>query len=131
MIEEICTPEITNVIRKLLTQATSADKVNNVYQQYLKSTSKSLYSYVVDGEIVACIGIEIKSNNIAEILHIAVCASERGKHIGSAMIQAICNQYALKRVFAETDQDAVGFYEKCGFKIISLGEMYPGVERFN
>ena len=31
---------------------------------------------------------------------------------------------------AETDADAVGFYEQVGFTVTSLGESYPGVERF-
>ncbi|MNP39986.1 hypothetical protein D3C76_1335850 [compost metagenome] len=34
------------------------------------------------------------------------------------------------RIKAETDKDTVGFYKKIGFSITSLGEKYPGVERF-
>ena len=32
---------------------------------------------------------------------------------------------------AETDKDAVDFYRKLGFSVTSLGEKYPGVERFH
>lgn len=31
---------------------------------------------------------------------------------------------------AETDAEAAGFYRACGFQVRSLGEKYPGVERF-
>ncbi len=31
---------------------------------------------------------------------------------------------------AETDEDAVGFYIKCGFIVTSLGEVHPNTERF-
>ncbi len=31
---------------------------------------------------------------------------------------------------AETDRDTLNFYQKNGFVVISLGEKYPGVERF-
>jgi len=30
----------------------------------------------------------------------------------------------------ELAKEAVNFYEKCGFKITSLGEKYPGIVRF-
>ncbi|PFE51898.1 GNAT family N-acetyltransferase, partial [Bacillus cereus] len=36
----------------------------------------------------------------------------------------------LTYIEAETDKEAVGFYKKCNFKIESLGEKYPGIERF-
>lgn len=32
---------------------------------------------------------------------------------------------------AETDADAVGFYRHSGFEVMSLGEKYPGTERFS
>jgi ribosomal protein S18 acetylase RimI-like enzyme len=32
--------------------------------------------------------------------------------------------------FAETDEEAVEFYRNIGFSIQSLGEKYPGVDRF-
>lgn len=37
---------------------------------------------------------------------------------------------ALHHLDAETDADAVDFYRRCGFAVESLGERYPGVERF-
>ncbi len=44
------------------------------------------------------------------------------------MINYISDKYPL--IYAETDNDAVNFYWKYGFEITSLGEKYPGVERF-
>jgi hypothetical protein len=34
------------------------------------------------------------------------------------------------RIVAETDEESVQFYRNIGFIIRSLGEKYPGVERF-
>jgi ribosomal protein S18 acetylase RimI-like enzyme len=31
---------------------------------------------------------------------------------------------------AETDSEALAFYRRIGFRVESLGEKYPGVERF-
>lgn len=67
---------------------------------------------------------------ICEIRHIAVSPSSRRESIGSKMINFILEKYAFDSVFAETDNDAVNFYEKYGFTIKGLGEKYPGVERF-
>ena len=36
----------------------------------------------------------------------------------------------IKHMEAETDIEAVDFYKKIGFQTVSLGEKYPGVERF-
>jgi hypothetical protein len=46
------------------------------------------------------------------------------------MIAAACEQFNLKELVAETDQDAVKFYRRWGFQIQSLGEKYPNTERF-
>lgn len=54
----------------------------------------------------------------------------RGNRIGSKMIEFICNELSPRILYAETDNDAVDFHKKFGFKITNLGEKYPGVERF-
>jgi len=46
------------------------------------------------------------------------------------MIAFVQRQYAFMSLEAETDADAVSFYERCGFAITSLGERFPGIERF-
>jgi hypothetical protein len=46
------------------------------------------------------------------------------------MIDLLIRGRAFHRLEAETDSDAVGFYRSCGFTVLSLGEVYPGVERF-
>jgi hypothetical protein len=33
-------------------------------------------------------------------------------------------------VYAETDEEAADFYRNIGFTVESLGEKYPGIERF-
>jgi len=44
------------------------------------------------------------------------------------MINFMENEYTS--IVAETDHEAVDFYRRYGFFITSLGEKYPGVERF-
>ncbi|MFC5465001.1 GNAT family N-acetyltransferase [Lederbergia graminis] len=126
--KEVNSKTIHPAIQKLLSFATSEFKVNQEYERYLKSLNRKLYSFEVEGVLVGCIGIEIINVNECEIKHIAVSSDQRGKGIGSKMINYVNDKYPL--ISAETDNDAVGFYRNYGFKITSLGEKYPGVERF-
>ncbi|MDM5247430.1 MULTISPECIES: GNAT family N-acetyltransferase [unclassified Lysinibacillus] len=119
---------ISPVIRKLLSFATSDKKVQQEYEKYILLSNRTLYSFEVEDEIVGCIGIERISLSECEIKHIAVLADERGKDIGSKMINFIACKYSS--IVAETDNEAVDFYRRYGFFITSLGEKYPGVERF-
>jgi len=105
---------ITSTIRKLLSFATSDKKVQQEYEKYIL--------------IVGCIGIEQRSLSECAIKHIAVLADQRGKGIGSKMINFIASKYSS--IIAETDYEAVDFYRRYGFSIVNLGEKYPGVERF-
>ncbi|MEX3747344.1 GNAT family N-acetyltransferase [Lysinibacillus xylanilyticus] len=118
---------ISPAIRKLLSFATSHKKVQQEYEKYILLSNRTLYSFEVEGEIVGCIGIEQISLSKCEIKHIAVLVNQRGKGIGSKMINFVANEYTS--IVAETDHEAVDFYRRYGFFITSLGEKYPGVER--
>lgn len=59
-----------------------------------------------------------------EIVGIAVDLSARGKGIGSYMINQVIKDYGLRSVYAETDDDAVGFYRKDGFSITEFPKTY-------
>lgn len=117
-------------VKKLLSYATSAGKVAGEYEKYVASSKLKLYGESSGDEFFACIGMAFLEEGICEIRHIAVSPEQRGKSIASGMIDAICQLYQPDRVVAETDRQAVEFYRNYGFSIASLGEKYPGVERF-
>ncbi|MBU7592849.1 GNAT family N-acetyltransferase [Metabacillus halosaccharovorans] len=115
-------------VRELLAIATSDFKVDLEYQIYLNSFNRELFGFELQGEIIGCIGIENIGFNECVIKHIAVSPVHREKGIGSKMIDYLSEEYIL--IIAETDKDVIDFYRKYGFSITSLGEKYPGVERF-
>ncbi|MGG3915789.1 GNAT family N-acetyltransferase [Rossellomorea vietnamensis] len=125
--EEIRTKSIHPDIRNLLSFATSVEKVEEEYDLYIHSTERKLYGFRAGDKLVGCIGVEFLNEGECEIKHVAVMPQHRGKGIGHKMID---NLVHCTRITAETDQDAVVFYKKLGFDITSLGEKYPGVERF-
>ncbi|TQR19466.1 GNAT family N-acetyltransferase [Psychrobacillus vulpis] len=128
--KEINTIILPLSIRELLTYATSASKIDQEYDLYLQLENRLLYGYKENEKFIGCIGFELTATNNCEIKHIAVSPLERGRGIGKWMIDNICEKYSLQLILAETDLDAVSFYRKLGFTILSLGEKYPGVERF-
>lgn len=64
------------------------------------------------------------------ILSIDVDSAFRGKGIGSKLISSFIENTSCSEICAETDDDAVTFYQKYGFDIKSLGEEYPGIVRY-
>lgn len=117
-------------LRELLSYATSESAIEREYEKYLMENSRHLYSWEVNGEAIGCMGIEFINAAHCVIKHIAVSPAARGNGVGRKMIDFICDEYSFDLISVETDKDAVEFYRSYGFKITSLGEKYPGVERF-
>ena len=117
-------------VKTLLSYATSEKKVDREYPLYIENPERVLYGYTIEQDLVGCIGIVKGEANRCEIKHIAVSPAYRGKGVGREMIRYVEDHHAFSSIYAETDQDAVIFYKNLGFHITSLGEKYPGVERF-
>ena len=117
-------------VKTLLSYATSEKKVDREYPLYIENPERVLYGYTIEQDLVGCIGIVKGEANRCEIKHIAVSPAFRGKGIGREMIRYVEEHHAFSSIYAETDQEAVLFYKNIGFHITSLGEKYPGVERF-
>lgn len=80
-------------------------------------------------EVPAALCILRGHENGTEIAALAVSTDLQHQGIGRWMMDQLRHRLFLP-IFAETDDDAVGFYEKCGFSVRSLGEKYPGVIRY-
>lgn len=128
--EELRSIKIHPNVWSLLSFVTSEINIKKEYKGYMELPTRKLYAYKLDDEIIGCIGNEFLVEKRCEIKHIAVLPSHRKERIGSKMINFILEKYSLASVLAETDKEAVYFYKKYGFKITSLGEKHPVVERF-
>jgi ribosomal protein S18 acetylase RimI-like enzyme len=96
---------------------------------YKTSEDRSLHGIYLNDILVGIIGLIHKTHEI-EIKHIAIQTKYRHKGLGQELIKEISNLFPNIELIAETDKDAVNFYKKVGFEIVSLGEKYPGIERF-
>ena len=68
-----------------------------------------------EGEVVACAGAEALGARTVGIRSIAVAPHWRGEGLGRSLIETLAERTHAERVVAETDDDAVGFYRRCGF----------------
>ena len=68
-------------------------------------------------EILACAGAEELGDGTIGIRSIAVVPKLRSRGLARALIEALAERMSAERVVAETDDDAVGFYLRCGFSV--------------
>ncbi|HDR8172507.1 GNAT family N-acetyltransferase [Bacillus cereus] len=122
-VEQIEKDPILNVLQYTVGPSETSLKKAVLFYERNKGT---LHRY----EEKACIGIEIIGANKARICHIAVLPQYRHKGIALQMIKDVLRMHQLTYLEAETDDEAVEFYKKIGFQVKSLGEKYPGIERF-
>jgi len=105
-------------------------KTTQILREYQECLDQPILGVESNGELVGFIGLRLQPPDGAVIRHIAVRHDHRGQGIGRQMILRVCTRYGLNVIFAETDHDGVEFYRKVGFAVESLGEKYPGIERF-
>ncbi len=65
------------------------------------------------------------SEDAAEIVGIAVSDNARRKGIGKQLIQRVIESENLESIKAQTDDDSIGFYRKCGFSDERIVIEYP------
>ena len=83
-------------------------------EDYLSDTSKKVFVYEDRGKKTGLMVLKI-SEDAAEIIGIAVSDNARRKGIGTQLIQRVMESENLESVNAQTDDDSIGFYRKCGF----------------
>ena len=83
-----------------------------------------------DNKFCGILIMEDKEGDELYLLDVAVLKDSQNQGIGRAMITYVQETYKPSCIIAETDDDAVNFYRKIGFKVRSLGEKYPGIIRY-
>ena len=135
--EEICIFELDEnstfsmiyEIFKDVTYKATEEKVNNILMEYNENRNKILFGYFLDKKIIGIIGVEENTkNNIIEILHFGIYEKYRNKNYGTKLMDYIRNKYSEKTLYLTTDDDAIGFYKKYGYKITEYYKEYNGVK---
>jgi ribosomal protein S18 acetylase RimI-like enzyme len=107
------------------------ERINEAIDAYRNDQELEIKGYKRDELIIGIVGYRMNdSGGILELKHIAVTPEEQGKVFGRGIILELLHLKNPKVITAETDEETVDFYRSIGFTIESLGEKYPGVERF-
>jgi GrpB-like predicted nucleotidyltransferase (UPF0157 family)/GNAT superfamily N-acetyltransferase len=104
------------IVRRIMAASAfdpSPEAMDHKAAEFRRHASWQLFCWVDHGRIVGVCGFEIHKDYV-EILNIAVDENVRRHGIGRKMIAALWRQYEMA-IEAETDDDAVDFYRKCGF----------------
>ena len=103
------------------------EKLNIILNDY---TKKNLYicGVFINEKLIAMIGFSL-NNNEATIEHIGVASEHRRSGIGKELINFVANNFHIKTLKAETDDEAIAFYHALGFTSISFVNKY-GVVRY-
>ena len=92
-------------------------------EKYQADDNTSVYAYSESGKYKGIVVFKIKEQT-AEILDFAVKPEYQGKGIGSRLIDYIFSQFAVNKIIAETDDDAIGFYKKYGFAVTDTKDVF-------
>jgi len=106
----------------------SNENINNILSEYNNNDEKTLYGYFLEKRLVGIIGIKEDTENI-EILHYGIHPEYRGMNLGTELMDYIKNKG--KTMTLSTDDDAIEFYRKYGFKSTKyINEKYQKI-RYN
>jgi len=126
--DRIEAPAVRELLLHVVYQPTP-EKLDQVIRRYRESAAR-LVGAEVAGTLVGGLGFEIVGPDLAVIRHIVVAPETRLQGVGRFMVRWLTALDGVTHLTTETDRDAVDFYRRCGFQITSLGELYPGTERF-
>ena len=89
---------------------------------YMRDSRIDAYACRMNGHDVGLIILRLHENS-AEVLNIATDAAFRHMNIGRFLLEQTMVQCCVNALEAETDDDAVGFYRRCGFIVERRGEI--------
>jgi len=115
--DKFITSEIYSIYSLCMYQPTW-EKFISKAAEYMNSQTTSIFGYYLDGHIAGVIVInqDQKGGEFPLIRGIAINYENRNQGIGRQLIQYACKVLGLSILTAETDDDAVSFYIRCGFK---------------
>ena len=90
------------------------DEYKTQMEDYLLDSSVKVFVSENRGRKTGMMVLKL-SEVAAEIIGIAVSDNARRKGIGKQLIQRVMKSENLESVKAQTDDDSIGFYRKCGF----------------
>lgn len=104
------------------------------YEKFIQKTTPMLadpdtriYGFFQGELLLGIIAVQRADSDTAEIKGIAVRETHRRRRIGSGLVDDVMRHERLTALFAETDDDGVLFYRRCGFETEAFSKEFDGV----
>lgn len=98
------------------------EKMKEVILSYAKP-GQYLIGAFLNNELMVLAGIYLDGDSAA-IRHIAVNERYRKQGIGKRMLKYVLNYFPILTLYAETDEEAYGFYQQCGWNCEEFTSQY-------
>ena len=99
------------------------EKLKARAEKYIKRPNTHIYACRDGGKYIGIVVVEVVGTK-ATVLDIAVDEACRKQGVGSALLSFFIENFAIDKMIAETDDDAVGFYKKFGFTVTEIKTIY-------
>lgn len=104
------------------------DKYCKKANRYTKDERIHIWGLEQDHKITAVIVIELQPNNMIELLGISVDPTYRRQRMAYTLVQYAKMRFNPCTIYAETDEDAVSFYQHSGFYVEKQIRTFPDGE---
>lgn len=102
-------------VLEILRQGHGSDEALNEACAHYRSGEWPFIGWQEGDDMVACAGAEEHANATIGVRSIVVAPNWRNRGLARALIHALAERMRADQIVAETDDDAVGFYRRCGF----------------
>jgi len=110
----IVTNDAFEIYKQCMYKATFSEYTEEI-MQITKDADCRIFVCVESGKNKGILICKLVKNKTAEILGIAVAKSSQRNGIGKFMVISTAQYLNVKKLTAETDDEAVGFYKHIGF----------------
>ena len=103
----------------------TAQKLAQWQENYLIGHPYQLWSWMQNEQLLGIFGLK-QDGETNYITHIAVSVKHRHQGIGSQMVRDMVKNFPARLWMAQTDDEALGFYQSLGFATRILGHQPRG-----
>lgn len=127
----IDSPYLTPEVLALLARAVfpGPDAAARLTAFYAPEQGRLCFGWQREGQVVSALGLQ-QAGPHGQITHIGTGLQWSGQGYARALILSVAGHLRLRTVTAETDDDAVDFYRKCGF-VVSETRARGGRRRYH
>ena len=126
--DDFITEDIYTIYAPCMYQPTW-EKFRKKARHYVENSGIFIMGTSIENDIVGVIVLEKQADDHSfEIIGIAVDPAHRQWGIGRKLLRYAWENLGASELYAETDDEAVGFYRHCNFEITAHTETFPDGE---